>query len=138
MKGDASALLQGLPITDANYTIAVSHLKEKYGNQQLLYSQLLNQLAAIPASDNSTAKLRSTYDKFEAILRAFEFCDELDPGSTVLPYMVRRKFPLDTLLQLSEAGAFFTLSKFRTSLKNLILLREQVVQQSATASSYFD
>ncbi|MEW8544133.1 MAG: DUF1759 domain-containing protein, partial [Candidatus Thiodiazotropha sp.] len=135
--GDAKQAVSGILLSNDNYSVAKTLLKERFGDAQSVvnshYTQLINMKTAV----NSTKGLRSLYDQFERHFRSLEAMGQ-DTNQDVFVSIMTSKIPKDVLLQLQiQKGAKvkWTVSRLRELLGDYISAREQTDQQCNTESS---
>ncbi|XP_045216914.2 uncharacterized protein LOC123566652 [Mercenaria mercenaria] len=118
--GEAKSAISGLPLTNANYHVALSLLKERFGNAHevvdLHYSKLVN----LTPPMNKTSSLRVFLDQVEKHLRSLEVLGK-DVQQEVFVSIIKSKLPKEVLLQLE-------IQKGTTKEWTLIFLRERINQ----------
>lgn len=73
LEGPASRVIQGLPLTESNYTVALKLLEERFGNAQQIISMHMDDLLQLPTClGNKPAELRLIYDKVSVNVRGLE------------------------------------------------------------------
>ena len=66
LDGSAAQSIQGLSLTSANYHEAISILKERYSNKQMIISAHMDELLKIPACVNDrVSSLQTLFDKIK-------------------------------------------------------------------------
>lgn len=99
LSGEAARVVSGLALSNENYDIAVTCLKERFGNKQevvdLHYSQIIN----LQVANNNTHSLRLFLDRIQRHLRSLEVLKQ-DINQDVFVSMVKAKLPQEVLLQL--------------------------------------
>ena len=73
LDGPAANAIQGLNLTDPNYTVAIELIKECYSKTQQIISAHMDELIKIPnCMGDKTLHLRAVYDKIEVNVRGLE------------------------------------------------------------------
>ena len=68
LEGTAAQSIQGLSLSDANYTAATEILKERFGKSQAIISAHMENLLQIPACvGDKSSHLRTVYDKLKSM-----------------------------------------------------------------------
>ena len=69
LEGDAARAIQGLPLTNANYAVAVEILKDTVGKPQTIITAHMDDLLKLPTLSNNcrVRELRSVLDKLTII-----------------------------------------------------------------------
>ena len=104
LEGSAAHSIQGLALTEANYTAATDILKERFGKKQQIISGHMDDLLKIPScSSDRTAHLQLVYDKVHANVRGLESLgiQANQYGSFLIP-VVMAKLPADVQLQIAR------------------------------------
>ena len=72
--GQVAETISGFSLTDENYKEAITLLKERYGNKQVLIFAHVESLFKLPAAAtiSESKKLRAIYDKTEAHVRSLK------------------------------------------------------------------
>ena len=105
---EAASVISGLSLTSKNYKEAVTLLRDRYENKQILVSGHIDQLLNLPTvtSSTDTSMLRELYDSVEKNVRCLK---NLDISSShygpILLQIVMRKIPNDIQLVISRAMA---------------------------------
>lgn len=128
LTGAAAAAVAGLAVTDANYTVAINLLTERFGQDSIVKNALFAKLRNLRLTTTTTKDLRSTLDTIERILRQLESLNQ-DVEQAVLVDMIRCKLPSETLLEmqkLKQPGQDWTVAQIRTTLSHVIVAQEEV------------
>ena len=64
LEGEAKDLIKSLALSDANYTIAVDLLRQRYENKEILRQSLLHQLHSLPSLRHDYHDLKALHAKF--------------------------------------------------------------------------
>ena len=108
LSGEAARAVAGLSLTAANYTAAIGILKERFGNKQLIISQLMDgllNLSPLSSGENawSTRQLRVLYDDVESCIRSLEGLGVSSATyGTLLSSILMNKLPADLRLIISR------------------------------------
>ena len=99
LDGPAATTIQGLSLSEANYTAAVELIKERYDN-----TAHMDELIKTPAcSGDKAAQIRAVYDKINVHVRGL---DSLGIGTgqygSVLVPVIMEKLPQDVRLQIAR------------------------------------
>ncbi|XP_065180039.1 uncharacterized protein LOC135810477 [Sycon ciliatum] len=102
LTGVAAAAIEGIPITAANYPIAVTMLKDKFGQPELIVATLYRKLAQLPQCNNRFTEVKATIDQMEKLLRQLEAQGENLDTQRVLIQQLFSKFPFQLISKLEE------------------------------------
>ena len=73
LEGPAARVIQGLPLTEENYNVALKLLEERFGNTQQIISMHMDDLLQLPTcSVTKPAELRLILDKVSVNVRGIE------------------------------------------------------------------
>lgn len=72
LEGPAKLAIEGLSLTDGNYTIAVDLLKERFGKEDAIRQALHKELRELPKPDSSAHGLRRFVQRLERLCRQLE------------------------------------------------------------------
>ena len=103
LEGSAAQSIQGLSLTSANYHEAISILKERYGNKQMIISAHMDELLKIPACVNDKASsLRTLFDKINVHTRGLASLgvSACEYGSLLIP-IIMFKIPSEVRVHFS-------------------------------------
>ena len=106
LDGPAASAIQGLNLSDANYTAAVELIKERYGKTQQTISALMDDLLKIPnCMGDKTSQLRAVYDKIGVNVRGLEALGITADryGSFLIP-IIMSKLPSEVHLQIARVS----------------------------------
>ncbi len=104
LEGPASRVIQGLPLTEANYHTALKLLEERFGNTQQIISMHMDDLLQLPTClGNKPADLRLIVDKVTVNVRGLEALGVKSEqyGSFLIP-IIMSKLPADVRLQIAR------------------------------------
>ncbi|XP_065306118.2 uncharacterized protein [Dermacentor albipictus] len=93
LTGKAAAAIDGLPLSDRNYEIAVKTLIERFGKDDVIIEEHMSRLLNIRPVHNilDTEKLRTLYDEIQAGVRSLEALGVASSTYGVLLLTVLRK-----------------------------------------------
>ena len=108
LKGDAAKLLASVTITDANYSVAMKMLRDRYQNNRMILRAHVHAISTQKQLTNETAKdLRQLVETVEEHRLALENMGQPnDQQDIFLVYLVTEKLPADTrkFWELSTPG----------------------------------
>ena len=108
LKGDAAKLLASVTITDANYSVAMKMLRDRYQNNRMILRAHVHAISTQKQLTNETAKdLRQLVETVEEHRLALENMGQpVDQQDIFLVYLVTEKLPADTrkFWELSTPG----------------------------------
>ncbi|KAI1705803.1 Zinc knuckle family protein [Ditylenchus destructor] len=127
LKGEAEKLVEGISITEGNYQIVVSLLKDAYDNREMIICGLYNDLQKLePAT--SGPKLKEVYFQFSKICRQLEVEGEMPSHNPVLWKIVYDKLSAYTLRQIipKKPVGGWTVPTLQRALKTVIDQEEEI------------
>ena len=108
LKGDAAKLLASVTITDANYSVAMRMLRDRYQNERMILRAHVHAIATQKQLSNETAKdLRQLLETVEEHRLALENLGQpVDQQDVFLVYLITEKLPAETrkFWELSTPG----------------------------------
>ena len=102
LDGPAAAAIQGLILSEANYTAALDLLKERFGKTQQVISAHMDQLLRLPSCvGDKASQIRAVYDKISVHVRGLDALGVRAEhhGSFLIP-VIMSKLPAEIRLQL--------------------------------------
>ena len=93
LEGPAARVIQGLPLTEANYNVALNLLQGHFGNTQHIISMHMDELLQLPTcSGNKPAELRLICDKVGVNVRGLESLEVTSDkyGSFLVPIIMSK------------------------------------------------
>ena len=72
LKGSALSVVQGLPVTAENYTLAVNLLREKFGRKDMIIESLYFKLQRLSKSGDKFKEVQYVSETIERLLRQLE------------------------------------------------------------------
>ena len=135
--GEAKQAISGIYLSNENYEVTKTLLKERFGSSQSVVNSHYTQLINMKPSVNSTNGLRNMYNQFEKHLRSLEAL-KLDTNQDVFINIMTSKILKDVLLHLQiQRGAKikWTVSRLRELLSDNISLREETEEKCNTETA---
>lgn len=93
-KGDASKIIQSIPLEDSKYAIAWDLLKERFSNKrELIYTQIKKIISLPNVNSESTSSILNIVDTLNESVRSFEILDQKVSGfsETLIIYLILQK-----------------------------------------------
>ena len=137
LTGEAKQTVLGIYLSNDNYDITKTLLKERFGNSQSVVNSYYTQLVNMKPAVNSTKGLRTLHDQFERHFRSLEALKQ-DNNQDVFVSIMKSKIPKEVLLQLQlQRGAKvrWTVSRLRELLSDYILAREESEEECHTEAT---
>ena len=104
LEGPAARVIQGLPLTEANYNVALNLLQGRFGNTQHIISMHMDEHLQLPTcSGNKSAELRLICDKVGVNVRGLESLEMTTDkyGSFLVPIIMSKLAP-DVRLKIAR------------------------------------
>uniref|UniRef100_A0A1I8BXD8 Uncharacterized protein n=1 Tax=Meloidogyne hapla TaxID=6305 RepID=A0A1I8BXD8_MELHA len=98
----AKKLIQNYFITEANYNLAINKLRERYGDEERIKSNLRAELKALPPSNKFINSIRLTTDNIDRIIQQLSQMGE-DINQSFIKATIEEKMPRWILLGLEKA-----------------------------------
>ena len=117
LEGRAKNCLEGLQITNENYTVAIQILQERFGDQQRVIKAHYASLNDLPSCDPKN--LQIIYDQIEKSLRSLEALGE-NVENNLLVCLIKSKLSEEIMFKLEEhktSEEIWTVSLLRKKLK---------------------
>ena len=128
LEGEAKETLTGFKITEAHYTEAIKHLKERYENTEYIIHQYYSALSTLPKSSSDILTLRKTYNFIESQIRSLSSMGE-NIESKHLVAIIKSKLPDELNIKLEESKTGdWTVSVLRKAIEKFIVARERSCQ----------
>jgi len=129
LRGEASRVITGLPLTNTNYQTSVTLLKDRYGQPQRIISAHVQALLDLPRPSNKLTALRLFYDTIETHVRCLQSLGKLD---TLLAPIILTKLPEETKRNMarSHIKTEWTVLELQAALLNEIRIFETGQQTS--------
>lgn len=132
LEGSAYEAVQGLTLSAVNYEEAVSILKKRFGNRQLIVSKHMEKLLSIDpvASDQNMRGLRKLYNDVETNTRSLKALGvQPEAYGAMLAPVLLGKLPTDLRLIVGRkmTEAELTLSRLQEVLEEELTARERAV-----------
>lgn len=127
LKGDAERELKGYNVIGTNYTHAVKHLKNRFGNKESIKSALFGDLRKISFASQKTPDIRKMLTEINRILNQLKASGE-EINNKATEELIQQKFPgwilLDIITQKKGIAEFNT--------EKLIILIDEILTQRET------
>ena len=137
LNGEAQRAIQGLTLSKENYGVAISILRERFGNEQEVIDLHYNKMINLSPATNRTSSLRSLLDSMEQHLRCLQVMKQ-NVNQDIFVSMIRAKLPEEALLQLEilhGTKTKWTVDALRNSLREYITAREHAGKKDTQAES---
>ena len=99
LTGEAKSAVSGILLSNENYSVTVTLLRERFGDVQSVVNCHYTELINITPAINSSKGLRQLYDQVEKHLRSLEALHQ-DVNQEVFISIITSKLPKDVLVQL--------------------------------------
>ncbi len=103
LRGDAARVIEGLPMTSANYKHSIDLLTERFGQQQKIVNAHMQCLLDLPKPDTGLTSLQLFYDTIENHIRGLAALGQSQEsyGSLLIP-IILGKLPADIRRSLAR------------------------------------
>ncbi|VDL66973.1 unnamed protein product, partial [Nippostrongylus brasiliensis] len=123
LQGEARRTIIQFQVSGANYTMAIDHLKKKYGNPQLLLSELVGRLEKCHAGSRRMEDQRTLYEELSSIVNQMRLKGE-SVDNVLLQKQLLSKFsePIQrhVLRKKQEQAETWTISLLLSHVSNFI------------------
>ncbi|XP_078334132.1 uncharacterized protein LOC144625796 [Crassostrea virginica] len=136
LTGPANVAISGLSLSNENYDVAITILRDRFGDTQSVINKHYVELINIQSATNDTTSLRKLYDDLERHLRSLEALHQ-DVNQDVFISMITSKLPRETLLQLEiqkGPNERWTVKKLRELMKGYITVKESSELQASSVA----
>ena len=106
LQGAAFTAISGIVLTNENYDVAVTLLREKFGRPDSIIEMLYGKLQHLLTSIQRFTDIKRAYENIERILRQLESQGENVKDQKMLIHQILSKFPLDVILKLEDTKTF--------------------------------
>eukprot|EP00794_Sanderia_malayensis_P001256 gene1256-biopygen483 len=140
----ARGVIKGIPITEANYELAVTLLEKRYAKPSIIQREHINQMINIQPvfSERNVTKLRLLYDKVETHFRGLEAqeVDQTSYSSIVVP-VILDKIPENVRYNMIRSSSSdhleWNMKEMLTALERELVIRESHTSpfKSSTSST---
>ncbi|CAC5354911.1 pncA [Mytilus coruscus] len=96
---NTNSAISGLTLSHENYDVAISILKERYGNVQFVVNKHYSDLINLQSASNQTSYLHTLYDDLERHLSSLDAMHQ-DVTQDEFISMITSKLPKEVLIQL--------------------------------------
>ena len=140
LKGDAALAIAGLPVRTGNYEKAVTILKNRYGQKQIIIASHMDALMKLPSctENNDVRRLRELYDIIEANVRGLESLGvESEKYESLLIPVLQPKLPLQIQIEISRkiGDEDWNLDKLLDILRTELEARERCLKNANSAAT---
>ena len=136
--GDAAQVIEGFPLTNANYEQSLNLLKERFGNPSKIVNAHMNALVQLPSPSLDLPSLRSFFDNVEKNIRGLASVGvSHDSYGSLLVSILLGKLPEDLRKTLAREHntSDWTLDQVRKSILREINILEAGVEFNLTGMS---
>ena len=103
LQGDASRVIAGLPLTEANYDHAIKLLTQRYGQSHKIVQAHMQALLKINTPTNTLSSLQLYYDTIESHIRGLAALGKTEESyGTMLVPIILRRLPSDVHRNLAR------------------------------------
>ena len=102
LTGPAAGAINGIPVTSANYPLALQLLKEKFGKPDIIIAALYAEFTKLPACNNRFDEIQRTVESVERIFRQLEAQGESIDFQRALIQQLMAKLPFQLITKLEE------------------------------------
>jgi len=106
LRGAAFTAISGIALTNENYDVAITLLKEKFGRPDSIIEMLYAKLQHLLTSILRFTDIKRMYENIERILQQLGSQGENVNGQKMLIHQILSKFPLDVILKLEDTITF--------------------------------
>ncbi|XP_061721224.1 uncharacterized protein LOC133528000 [Cydia pomonella] len=121
--GDAKKAIDGLSTTNANYRIAISILKERFGKTSHLIDAHYATLYKVKMAKSTAEDCRKTFNEVERNLKILESLGE-NINHNHLRFMLLEKFPPDLVYEIKLKVNDDSIQEIRNQLDRIITAKE--------------
>ena len=100
LTGEAKQAVSGILLSNQNYEVAKTILKDRFGKSKTIANSHFTQLMNLKPVTSTTTELRALYDNFERHFRSLEAMQQ-DTNHDIFVPIISSKIPKDVLLQLT-------------------------------------
>ena len=131
LRGSAASAIDGISLTNDNFKVAVSILKDRFANPQLLISSYMDSLLKLPSvnSVEQPSRLRELYDKIEVNVRSLDSLGiKSETYGNLLSPIIMSKIPSELRLIISrkfEKEKSWDIEELLKSIKSELEARER-------------
>jgi len=140
LRGSAHKAIEGISVTNANYSKALAILTKRYDDQNIIKRHLYSELRNNPPSSPKTPDLRKTLESIDRVCRQLSSLGE-DLEQQTLTMLILEKLPQNILIELGKMKIFnenWHVDSLREALNSIIMIKEeayQILQSSPTKST---
>ena len=138
LSGEATRTIDGLQLTNANYTVALSLLKERYGQPHKIISAYMKALWQLPDAMYNLDSVKEFYDNLEAYIRGLKALGKCEDnyGDLLIP-IILEKLPsqLKTQISREHGDSAWSLKQLREAIYKEIQAFEAGVENASASNS---
>ena len=125
LKGSASSVIAGIPLTSENYTVSVKLLQEKFGRKEAIVEVLYFKLQNLPKANNKFVEIQRMSETIEKVLRQLEAQGEFINEQRILIQQIISKYPPEVITKL-EPVTPWSMKSLRKAICQYITVQENV------------
>ena len=129
LKGSASSVVVGIPLTSENYTVAIKLLQDRFGRKEAIVEALYFKLQNLPKANNKFVEIQRMSDTIEKVLRQLEAQGEFINEQRILIQQIISKYPSEVITKLEETKEPVTpwsMKSLRKAICQYITVQENV------------
>ena len=138
LTGPAAGAINGIPVTSANYPLALQLLKEKFGKPDIIIAALYAEFTKLPACNNRFDEIQKTVESVERIFRQLEAQGESIDFQRALIQQLMAKLPFQLITKLEEQRTNrnlpWTMKQLRTALTEYVSLQTSIRKMTDTST----
>ena len=138
LSGEATRTIDGLQLTNANYTVALSLLRERYGQPHKIISAYMKALWQLPDAMYNLDSVKEFYDNLETYIRGLKALGKCEDnyGDLLIP-IILEKLPsqLKTQISREHGDSAWSLKQMREAIYKEIQAFEAGVENASASNS---
>jgi len=134
LHGTAFIAISGIALTNDNYDVAVTLLKQKFGRPDSIIEMLYSKLQHLSTASQRFSDVKRTFENIERILQQLELQGENVNAQKILVHQILSKFPLEVILKLEHTKTFgqvWTMELLRQLLSQYVQMQENAQRHLA-------
>ena len=138
LSGEATRTIDGLQLTNANYTVALSLLKERYGQPHKIISAYMKALWQLPDAMYNLDSVKEFYDNLETYIRGLKALGKCEDNyGDLLILIILEKLPsqLKTQISREHGDSAWSLKQLREAIYKEIQAFEADVENASASNS---
>ena len=132
LSGEAKRSIEGLSLTNDNYSVAVDIFVKRFGSPQEIIDALYNKLISLPQATAKLSNVRDLLDCIERHLRSLEALKQ-NICQDVFASIIRSKLPEKVLVQLElkhSVDKKWSVKELTDTLHEYVVARERAAKDS--------